>query len=388
MSAAATIFWVCWGLLFYSYVLYPALLWLLHLVVTKKYRIYDSAEELPSVSILMSVRNEEKIIEEKLDSILHSNYPEGKLEVLIGSDNSSDATNAIVERYSARHSFIRLVPFEERQGKPHVINQLVIEAKHDLLLLTDANVIFDSYNIVNLVKQFKDERIGLVGANIHNRFKEHGGIAEHEKNYIGIENNIKLWEGCAFGTMIGPFGGCYMLRKDLYKPVPAGFAVDDFFIGMNVLLQNRDAILVKEAICLEDVSHDIKQEQKRKRRIANGNLQNLKALKRIFLNLTSAAGFCFFSHKVLRWFGPVLLLVAFIANLFLLRNNFYVLLLFLQLFGAAWTLVDGALMRRGVESGVLRYITYFCRMNVALLQGTFDYLKGKKAHVWEPTQRN
>ncbi|HZG01848.1 MAG TPA: hypothetical protein VEY71_12655, partial [Chitinophagales bacterium] len=179
-----------------------------------------------------------------------------------------------------------------------------------------------------------------------------------------------------------------MLRKELYTRVPDGFAVDDFFIGMNVLAQNKDAILSRHAVCLEDVSHDIEQEHRRKRRIANGNFQNLKALFSKFLNPFSAAAFCFFSHKILRWFGPVLMLVAFVCNLFLLGNNLYNVLLFLQLFGLAWTAVDSSLLKRDIGSGALRYITYFCRMNAALLEGLFDFIKGKKAHVWEPTKRN
>ena len=249
-------------------------------------------------------------------------------------------------------------------------------------------MIFKQDTIHQLVKPFLDKRIGLVGGNILNRFAERGGIALHEKNYIGVENKIKLWEGSVFGKMIGPFGGCFMLRKELYTKVPDGFAVDDFFIGMNVLAQHKDAILSHQAVCLEDVSHDIEQEHKRKRRIANGNFQNLKVLLPKFLNPFSAAAFCFFSHKIIRWFGPVLMLVAFACNLLLLGNNLYNVLLFLQLFGLAWTAVDSTLLKRGIGSGALRYITYFCRMNAALLEGMFDFIKGKKAHVWEPTKRN
>lgn len=105
--------------------------------------------------------------------------------------------------------------------------------------------------------------------------------------------------------MIGPFGGFYALRKNLYQLIPENFLVDDFFICMNVLKQNFKSIADPDAIAYEEVSEDWKQEYKRKARISAGNFQNLIHFENLLLRFNSTS-FCFFSHKVLRWLGPFL----------------------------------------------------------------------------------
>jgi len=160
------VFWLSVFSILYSYVFFPMIL----SVISKKndFKKYDFDDNLPGISILMSIYNEEIVIKDKIDSILASNYPDDKIEIIIGSDCSDDKSNSIVESYTKKYDFIKFFPFTQRQGKPKVINQIYNHSNGKILVLTDANVMFDRNTLFELVKYFKDERIGLVDTQMIN----------------------------------------------------------------------------------------------------------------------------------------------------------------------------------------------------------------------------
>ena len=83
----------------------------------QKSDIFNHDDSLPGVSILMSLFNEEEVIREKIESIFSNNYPEDKLEVIVGSDNSSDKTNEIMEELSSGKYKNRLIFKNEADKK-------------------------------------------------------------------------------------------------------------------------------------------------------------------------------------------------------------------------------------------------------------------------------
>ena len=381
------VFIVCVAFIFYSYVIFP---WILRILSSLRKKRDDLSPEgaVSYVSILIPVFNEGNVIGQKIQSVLDATHPSDKLEILVGSDASDDHTADEVRRLAGKHACIRLIEFSQRRGKPAVVNDLVREARHELLLLTDANVFFEKSVIERLLRPFEDPVVGLVGANILGRAVRADGISLQEQGYLARENVIKQQEGELWGCMMGPFGGCYAIRKKLYVPIPVQNLVDDFFVCMKVIGQNYKAINLLDAICYEDISNDIWQEYRRKARISAGNFQNLAIFKSFLLRPFSPAGFCFISHKVLRWFTPFLILLSLIALAKLASTHvLYAWLLTAEVLLLFTPLFDALLRKRGIHLGVLRYAAYFILMNIALLQGFFRYLNGIKSGVWTPTKR-
>ena len=206
MYTIKVVFWTSFLAVFYTYVVYPLLLKILSLFKHPSSLHFTPGEELPKVSIIIAAFNEEKVIHEKLESILNCNYPKDSLEIIIGSDNSTDLTNSIVSNMAIVDNRIQLRVFESRKGKVSVINELVKKAKHELLLLTDANVIFDKETLFELVKHFKNTDVSLVDSNMMNTGIKSDGISLQEKSYIKAEVYLKYFEGLLWGTMMGPFG--------------------------------------------------------------------------------------------------------------------------------------------------------------------------------------
>ena len=355
---AAVGLWGSLGLVAHTYVLFPALLARLARGRSQNQQIYQPTDaDLPRVDVLLAVYNEEQVIEQKIHSTFATTYPPEKLTFYIGSDNSSDRTNALVEQLARQYPRLRFRPFGQRTGKPGVMEALSAEATAPVLVLTDANVFFAPDTLYQLVKHFRNPVIGQVGGNILNPDHRQEGISGQEKAYLERENLIKYQEGIVWGAMIGAFGGCFAVRRACYHPAPASFLVDDFFISMAVLQDGYQAINELEAVCYEDVSDRLPEEFRRKARISAGNFQNLLAFRRLLWPPWRGVSFAFWSHKVLRWLTPLLLLL------------------------------DAGLRRVGTHSRLLRFITHFYSMNAALLVGLWRFLRGVRTTVWEPTQR-
>jgi len=389
MITAIIIFWFCVWSVAHSYMLYPLILQLKIFFSGKKvYQSFTSDDELPFVTILMAAYNEELVIGQKIRTIFDTNYPIAKIELWIGSDNSTDNTNEIISNLADEFSNIHFIGFKSRQGKVDIVNQLSEKALGQILIITDANVMFEKNTLFEAVRFFKDDRVGLVDTQMKNYGLKKDGISIQEKSYISREVFVKHLESIAFGTMIGPFGGCFAIRKDLYEKVPPNFMVDDFFECMNVLSKGKLAINNLDAKVYEDVSNVLSIEFNRKIRIATGDFQNLRRFRKLLWPPYRPVAFCFLSHKVIRWFGPFFLIGAFLSNLILIPNsNFYLFLFLLQLIVTILPFIDFILKKFHLHIVFLRFITHFYTMNLSLLIGFIKSVKGVKSNVWKPTRR-
>lgn len=385
--------WIFWLLVFalvHSYVIFPlGVRFLASLRRTEA----PVPGDLPFVTVLIAAHNEEHVIREKLQSVLGSDYPPEKLRLRIGSDASIDRTNAILQEFALKDPRILCTYFEKRTGKIRIINRLAMESEEGILVITDANVLFEKNTLKEMLRHYTDPSIGLVDTNMLHLGVRKDGIAVQEQTYIQTEVGTKNAEGKIWGCMMGPFGGCYSLRKELFRPVPENYLVDDFYINMNILRQGKRCINEISAQVYEDVSHDLKEEFRRKIRIATGNYQNLFAFFPMLFRF-NAISFCFFSHKVLRWIGPWIMLILLFQNLYFLKffcpceilPYKYTLATGLGLLSLP--LLDLFLGAIGLHVKVLRYATHFFTMNLALLIGSLRFLRGVRSSVWQPTRRH
>lgn len=380
------VFWISVACILHSYVVFP---FLLRMLAAGRKLPQTADTELPFVSVLMSVYNEEEVLDAKIRSVLDSEYPAGKLEFLIGSDGSVDRTDSIILSYRQSVVPVRFYRFEGRNGKAAVLDSLVPHARGSVLLFTDANILFEKSTVSKLVRHFGDPTCGLVAAQILNSGLRREGISHQERAYIRRENRIKRDEGLLWGCMMGAFGACYAVRSSLFRQVPKHFLMEDFYITMSVLKKGFSAISDPEAVAYEDVSHAVREEFKRKVRISAGNFQNLGEFYSMLWPPWRPVGFCFLSHKVLRWFTPFFLILLFLCSLLLAGQNlFFAVMLIMLVATMCAPLIDWLAARMNMHIFVLRLVSYFYTMNLALILGFVKYCGGIRSSAWSPTQRN
>lgn len=391
------IFWGSLAALAHTYFFFPMLIrWLAAGKSGNPIFFEKNAPELPRVSVVMSVFNEEKVILEKLESLAATDFPAEKIQFFVGSDCSDDSTNLICERFAAARPNFFFKNFEQRRGKPSVINdlaKLIFEknppAKNHLLLLTDASVMLERDTIFQLSRHFKNEKIGVVDAQIRAAGLRAEGISRSENQYLTGETLLKHHESLAWGAMMGPFGGCYALRSDLFESVPTNHLVDDFWLNFRVLEHGFQSINELAAVCHEGATHRTQDEYRRKKRIAAGSFQNLWAFRRWVLPPSTRIGFAFFSHKVLRWFGGFFLGAMLISAGGLAFFSGF----FLKIFGlllavlAGVPLLDFLFKSLKINFLPLRNLSYFLAMNLALVEGFFKFRRGIRSGTWTRTPR-
>ena len=379
---------------FYTYVLYPFFLKIL-LKLNKKRVSKNKGNFLPNIFIVTAAHNEESIISKKMDSILNLDYPRDKIFFYLGLDACTDETFSIVNDYKSDSLNIHIFQFNNRMGKPKIVNFLVDKIKSDsviesdLLFFSDANVLLDKLVFKELVQNFNNPEIGLADCAFLpiNQFENE---MHEEKLYANFEMFIKKAEGKLWGSMMGPTGGGFMMRKSLFEPIPENFIVDDFYLAMQVFIHKKKAIVSTKAMCYEDYNGNLNEEFKRKRRISSGNFQNLVFAIKRFNQFKPIFWFCFFSHKMVRWLSPIWVfsLLTFILFESLVDFHFLKLAIFIITLIITPTIVDLILSGINLQLNPLKRINYFLVMNLGLFFGFFDYLKGIKSNVWEPTKRN
>lgn len=350
---------------------------------------YSKITNWPAVTIVFSAFNEGKVIERKLESIINSDYPKDKLVVLIGSDNSTDNTNAVIEEYAAKYSNITLIKKTNRNGKLKIINELIDLTTTEHLVFTDANVFFEPNTLKALVYNLVEKKAQMVCGNIHKFSPKNEGISDQEIFYMNFENTLKHNESLTYGFCVGVEGGCYAIMKSSFVKVPDGFLMDDFFITLDVISKKGNVLFEPEALCYEDVNDAPMIEFKRKIRISLGNFRNLKFYKHLLFPITKGFGFAFFSHKVLRWVTPFALIFSFIFSLILMLHFpifkwitlLYSLLILLPIFTIF-------LEKIKLKIPFVNALGHFILMNFALLLGYFKFISASHESAWEPPKRN
>ncbi|MBH1986335.1 MAG: glycosyltransferase family 2 protein [Burkholderiales bacterium] len=392
-QAIALIALACWGLVIYSYALYPLVLaaWaalhqlrsdVRHVLAKGERRVQEPAD-WPHVAVVIAAYNEEVHIAQRVHNILQQDYPRDRLRLYIGSDGSRDRTADILRTFEDERLSLHL--FDVNRGKATVLNDLRDRVTEPLVVFSDANTFFHPQAIQQLVRWFDDPNVGGVTGEL--RLRSSKGDNQ-DSLYWRMEQVLKFLEG-RIGGLLGANGAIYAVRRSLWPALRPNEICDDFCIGMNVPACGARMVYDPSAWAEEDTPDDIREEYHRRLRIGVGNFLALFGHPEFFSRTSNATRFAYFSHKVLRWVTPHLLLLALLLSLWLAtRSEGWSTWSGLQLLGYA---VVAACHRRSASGrpvpGPLRLPTFFFSLNWAFLIASWRYLRGSQQGTWRRTAR-
>lgn len=380
-----TLFWICVVMVIYGYAGYPVVLAVLSVFLGEARKIYGDGGERPRVDVLIAAYNEEKVIGQRLANCLTVDYPFDKLGICVVSDGSTDSTNEIVRQYASRDSRVRLLALE-RTGKSGAINRAVPLLNGDVIVFSDANTEFEPNAIMTLVGHFSDKTVGCVCGRLI--YRNPGGIVsgKGESFYWRYETALKTMES-KVGYVSGANGAIYAIRRELFDPLPKGVINDDFMISMKIVQKNFKCIYDERAIAYEETAPTIENEFRRHVRDGAGHyiaVTHLTALLNPFLGVRS---FIYWSHRVIRWSLPFVLVGLFCVNALLLDDPFCGIIFILQCVFYLLALA-GLMAAKHKHLPFVLYIPfYFCNLNVALFAGFFKAISGMQKTTWERTER-
>jgi len=383
-SIAVFVFWCCAGLVVYTYLLYPALLLVLANLRRSRTPPDDLQEaDLPTVSVLIVAHNEEISIRARIQNLLELDYPREKLELVIASDSSSDATVAISKEYEDQG--VRVFDFSARTGKAGVLDRVIPKLAGSIAVLSDANTVMDPAAIKRLVRWFRDVRVGVVCGKLILTDPSTGRNVD--SLYWRFETLLKRCEG-TLGALLGANGGIYALRRSVFTGLRHDTIVDDFVIPLLARIRTGCRIVYDEsAIAYEETPPEIAIEFRRRSRIGAGAFQSMSVLWPLLDPRQGWIAFTFISHKVLRWLCPFFLLGMAIANLILVDAGIYGMFMAAGVLFCLTALL-GHYSTIGSSAGrVVRLTTMFATMNAALLVGFFRWAMGRQQGAWERTAR-
>lgn len=387
VTTVAPVFWTAGFLLLHTYALYPLSLPLLRRLFPMR---APSRQPAPAggykVSLILAAYNEEKVLEEKILNSFELEYPRENLELLIGSDGSSDRTEAIAAQYAPD---VKLFAFPQRSGKAAVLNRLVPAAHGDILVFCDANTMLLKNALQKMLQHFENPEVGCVCGRLILHDAGEAALSIGESIYWNLESEIKQQEG-RLGTVIGANGGLYAIRKELYRPIPTDCKVmDDFFVTTNVLRAGKSVVYEPDAIGSEETSLDAYGEFHRKVRISQANFNLLFRYLPLLNPLRPKVAYGFFSHKLLRWIAPLLLIVLFLSNLALAPfSPFFAGVLAAQVAFYAMAVLGYYGNGRTRRYKFLLIPYYFVSMNAALLLGLYKALTTRRdTGTWNRVER-
>lgn len=372
--------WTAIGLMAYVFVGYPGLLWLF-----SKLRPRPLLQQniTPSVTLLISAFNEAHVIGRKIENALALDYPRERLEIMVISDASSDATDEIVRSYADRGVVLHRMP--QRGGKTLGLNAGVERARSEILVFSDANIIYRPDALRKLVRNFADPAVGCVTGD--SRYEESAQSAAHqeEDTYWGYERFIRACES-RIGSTVGGDGAIFAIRRALYRPL-AHDAINDLVIPLRIVLEGHRAVFEPEAVGVEPSAGSFKREFRRKRRIVNRSWRGVMGLQGVLSPLRSGVfAWQVWSHKVLRWLILPMVLVAG-AGCAMAYSQGWIYRLGTWGFVASIALaaIGAVLPERFTRVGRLAHISYyFYLVNIAAMLGIASATAGKVDAVWAP----
>ncbi|MGH9416824.1 MAG: glycosyltransferase family 2 protein [Terriglobales bacterium] len=383
------VFWTACGLVAYTYVGYPLLLFVASSAAELR-RVWRrllgngaeaaaeapaNAEALPGVSIVVAAHNEERELPELIACLARLEYPRERLELIVVSDGSTDGTDAYLA--SLQQPWIRVHRQSRQQGKAAALNAGVELARHPVLLLSDASTRPQPESLRKLAAHFTDPGVGVVCGGL--RFAHNGETRQTEGVYWSYECLLRIMEG-RLGATLTASGAFYAVRKACFPQLSSTSWIEDFLVPLHARQAGYRVVYEPEAWAWEFPAPSVGGEFRRRVRLAIGSFRALSTLLRA--RVDAATRWALISHKLLRWSVPFLMLAAFGANLALLPLPAYRWLLLAQLLGYGAACAAGSGLKPLRRSRLAQGLYFFLAMNAAFLWGCVLFLRDRGDTAW------
>lgn len=333
-------------------------------------------ESLPSVSIVIAAHDEAATLPGKLASLDRLDYPTERMQWIIVSDGSRDATPALLEAAARERAHLSVLHYAQAAGKPTALNLAVEQATGELLVFMDARQTVAPDALLRLAAALTDEAIGAASGEL-SLATDGGGDAADVGLYWRYEKWIRDNESRLFSTT-GATGALFAIRRTDFVPHDVDALLDDFDLPVRLLRRGLRTVFVPQARVFDRAETSAAGEFRRKARTLAGNFQSFSRQRWLFDPRRNPVFWQFLSHKVFRLLVPYAMALCLLAAL-LGEGAFLAAMLLVQL--AFYAL--GAAGFLGVNSRITNFIRVFLQMNAAAVVGAVRWATGRAGGRWK-----
>jgi len=378
MPTQHILFWASVALLGYTYLGYPVLMFAL---ASRGSRPPRGRGPEPTVTVLVVAHNEAARVATRLDNLLSLDYPREQLEIVVGSDGSTDGTVDRAREYEAVGVVVVACP--ARRGKAAVLNDLVPKARGEVVVFADARQRFETGALRALVAPFADPQVGAVsGELIMTDNAEATAVGKGIGFYWRYEKFIRRNEAGVDST-VGATGAIYAIRRDLFEPIPDDTILDDVLIPVRIAAQGYRVLFEPGARAYDRAAATAQEELRRKVRTIAGKFQLFSRERWLLDPFRNRLWLQTVSHIGFRLLIPASLVTALGANIFMLHGSFYRWTLAAQvLFYTA--ALGGYACRNARRKIPLLTVPYtVCLLNWATVLAFLRFVSRRQRVTWE-----
>ena len=371
------------ALVFYAYVVYPAILWI---VARGRSPNQTSLAEWPMMSIVVPAYNEEGQIRGAIESLLAQDYPSDRRQILILSDASSDRTDEIVAEYASQG--VELLRMPVRGGKTAAENASIPHLRGEIVVNSDSSVRLHPQAVRRLVEAMADPHVGVASTRDVSIARASDTKNVAEAGYVGYEMRIRALETLA-GGIVGASGSGYAIRADLHRlPIPPELS-RDFSAALTAQIHGYSAVSVDGAVCFVPRTSSLRAEYRRKVRTISRGMETL-IYRRQLLDPIQHGLFSFklLSHKVVRWAVPASGVPAMFGLAILAPLHPWAgALMAAVILGIAITALGAIWPASRPLPRLFSILTFGVAANIAVVHALVRVALGQKDRLWEPTRR-
>nr|WP_302829975.1 glycosyltransferase family 2 protein [uncultured Bacteroides sp.] len=395
MDAFEIIFWISLFIVFYTYLGYGILLYIL-VRIKECFRKtvvppMPADNSSPDLTLFIAAYNEEAVVDEKMRNSLELDYPADKLHIFWVTDGSNDRTNKLLAKWPQA----TVIYQPERQGKTAALNRGMQFVKTPLVVFTDANTHINREALREIVRAFTNPKVGCVAGEKRIAVQAKDNAASGgEGIYWKYESTLKKLDSRLYSAA-GAAGELFAIRSELFEKMDTDTLLDDFILSLRIVMRGYTIAYCADAYATESGSADMREEEKRKVRIAAGGLQSIWRLCPLLNPFRYGIfSFQYVSHRVLRWsLTPILLFLLLPLNTILIFTTdsplFYAVIWLLQALFYLMGSWGYYLSTKHIKNKILFIPYYFLFMNVNVIRG-INYLrkrKGNASGAWEKARR-
>lgn len=376
------VYWCGVGCAAYTYAAYPAVLAVRARWRPRPLRRAGGDKPLPSVTVVMAVRNEAGAVARRIEEFIRTITAAGLTgEVVLVSDGSTDDTARVARGFGGGGVPVTVIELRENVGKAAALTVGCTAAAHDVIAFADARQTWAADALTRLLENFADPDVGAVSGELI--VESAPGVMAGVGLYWRYEKALRRLESLVHST-VGVTGAIAAVRRSDFRPVPRGTVLDDVYWPLRVVIGGRRVVFDGRARAFDRLPDDVRAELRRKVRTLSGNFQLLARLPEALLPGRNPVWFALVSHKLMRLAVPWCYLAT-AALAAVLGGRLYLSLLAAQV-GLTLVGLAGLVPRLAARSRIASAAGSFLVLNAAAFLAFWVWVSGGAARSWTPTR--